>query len=591
MKYDFTSIMDRRGKDAIAVDGLGGMPGFTPNAPKLGFDAIPMWVADMNFPTVPTIPEAIIERAKHPAYGYFQATPDYYNAIIQWHQKRNGVTGLTADCIGYENGVLGGVISALTCYAAPGDAVLLHSPTYIGFTKSVENNGYKIVHSPLVKDEQGVWRMDFADMDAKIKANNIHVAILCSPHNPCGRVWERWELEKAMEVYKANDCIVISDEIWSDILLNGHKHIPTQMVNEDARSRTVALYAPSKTFNLAGLVGSYHIIHNKTLRDRVTAKSSKPHYNDMNVLSMHALLGAYKPEGYEWVDELCQVLTGNINYACDYIAQHFDGVEVSRPEGTYMLFVDCTKWCEAHGKTIDDVERAAWDVGVAVQDGRMFHGPCAIRMNLALPFSRVQEAFDRLDKYVFNRDPNLAEPEQQVLAVGDTMADFTYRTPFAEGLTLAETAAGAKKTALVFLRYYGCTLCQYDIHRLAQHYDELTAHGGQLLVVLQSDPAGIAAQLQPGDLPFAIICDPKAALYIRFAVQPAESLLKMADAKTMAKIAKAAAAGYKHGAYEGSELQLPAVFVLDADRRVTYAHYGKSAGDIPTVEELAALLR
>ena len=118
-----------------------------------------------------------------------------------------------------------------------------------------------------------MWRMDFEDMDAKIKANHIQVAIFCSPHNPCGRVWERWELEKAMEVYRANDCLVISDEIWSDIILNGHKHIPTQSVSEDARSRTVALYAPSKTFNLAGLVGSYHIIYNPYLRDRVRAKN------------------------------------------------------------------------------------------------------------------------------------------------------------------------------------------------------------------------------------------------------------------------------------------------------------------------------
>lgn len=590
MQYDFTSIMDRHGKDAIAVDGLGTMPGFTPASPKLGFDAIPMWVADMNFPTVPTIPEAIIERAKHPAYGYFQPTQEYFDSIIRWHQTRNGVTGLTADCIGYENGVLGGVISALTSFAAPGDAVLLHSPTYIGFTRSVENNGYRIVHSPLVKDEQGIWRMDYEDMDAKIKANQIHVAIFCSPHNPCGRVWERWEIEKAMEVYKANDCLVISDEIWSDILLNGHKHIPTQSVSEDARNRTVAVYAPSKTFNLAGLVGSYHIIYNPYLRDRVRAKASKPHYNDMNVLSMHALLGAYKPEGYQWVDELCEVLSGNINYACDFIAEHFEGVEVSKPQGTYMLFLDCTKWCEAHGKTVADVLQAGWDVGVAWQDGRMFHGPCAIRMNLALPLSRVQEAFDRLDKYVFNRDPNMAEPKQSVLAVGDSMEDFTYNTPFASGISFAETLRKAPKTAVLFLRYYGCTLCQYDLHRLAEHYGELSANGGQVLVVLQSAPETIAAELTPDALPFDLICDPKESLYIRYSVLPAATMADLVDEQTMAKIGEATAAGYTHGTYEGHETQLPAAFVVDSTGKVLYAHYGRSAGDLPGIEELTELL-
>ena len=146
---------------------------------------------------------------------------------------------------------------------------------------------------------------------------------------------------------------MISDEIWSDIILSGHKHTPTQSVSEDARMRTAAFYAPSKTFNLAGLVGSYHIVYNDWWRDRILKESSLNHYNMMNVLSMHALMGAYKPEGYEWTDELCEVLTGNIDFACDYIANHFEGVKVAKPEGTYMLFVDCTDWCAAHGKTID----------------------------------------------------------------------------------------------------------------------------------------------------------------------------------------------------------------------------------------------
>ena len=401
MKYDFTSIMDRVGKDAIAVEALGQMK-MAPKPPKDGFDIIPMWVADMNFPTVPTIPKAIIERAKHPAYGYFSPRKEYYDAIIQWQKKRNGVTDLTPECIGYENGVLGGVISALNVYCSRGDNVLVHKPTYIGFTNSLTNNGYHIVHSELVKDENDVWRMDFEDMEKKIVEHNIHATIFCSPHNPCGRVWERWEIEKAMEIFKKHDVMVVADEIWSDLITTGHKHIPTQSVSEDAKMRTVALYAPSKTFNLAGLIGSYHIIYNQHIRDRIAKESSLSHYNSMNVLSMHALIGAYQPEGYEWLEELREVITGNIDYACNYIRDHFEGVSVARPEGTYMLFVDCTEWCEKHGKTIEDVEQAAWDVGVACQDGRMFHGPCHLRINLALPLSRVQEAFERLDKYVFN---------------------------------------------------------------------------------------------------------------------------------------------------------------------------------------------
>ncbi len=400
MKYDFTSIMDRHGMDAIAVDGIGGESGYAA-APMPGFDIIPMWVADMNFPTVPTIPEAIINRAKHPAYGYFDMRDEYYDSIIRWQEKRNGVKDLGRACIGYENGVLGGVISALNVFCSKGDKVLLHTPTYIGFTGALGNNGYEMVLSPLKKDPDNIWRMDFEDMEEKIRKEKIHAAVFCSPHNPCGRVWERWELEKAMELFRKYDVYVVSDEIWSDIILAGHHHIPTQSVSEDARMRTVAMYAPSKTFNLAGLVGSYHIIYNPWIRDRVMKESSLCHYNDANVLSMHALMGAYRQEGEEWVDELCAVITENVEYACDHIEKHYPGVTVSRPQGTYMLFLDCEEWCRSHDMTLEELEKAGWDVGVIWQDGKMFHGEYSIRMNLALPLSRVKEAFRRLDEYVF----------------------------------------------------------------------------------------------------------------------------------------------------------------------------------------------
>ena len=402
MQFDFTTIMDRHGKDALAVDALGAPDGSAPGAPKVGFDAIPMWVADMNFPTAPSVIEAISKRLEHPSFGYFRPRKEYFDAIIGWQERRNGVQGLEPEDIGYENGVIGGLVSALTAFTAPGDHILVHSPTYIGFTKSIADIGRVITHSQLVLDEGGVWRMDFDDMEAKLRDGHIHAAVFCSPHNPCGRVWERWEIERAMELYRKYDCLVVSDEIWSDIILDGNKHIPTQSVSEDARQRTVALYAPTKTFSLAGLVGSYHVIYNPYLRDRVAAQTRQTHYNGMNVLSMHALIGAYSEQGEAWVNELQQVLSGNVAWACDYIDERFEGVKVTRPQGTYMLFPDCTEWCRAHDKTIDDVLHAGWDVGVAWQDGRMFHGPCSVRMNLALPLSRVQEAFRRLDEYVFN---------------------------------------------------------------------------------------------------------------------------------------------------------------------------------------------
>ena len=401
MKYDFTTVLQRKGHDALAVDVVGKPGSPIPVAPKAGFDAIPMWVADMNFPVVPTVQEEMAKRLQHPTFGYFEPREEYYDSIIRWQRSHNGVTELRKEHIGYQNGVLGGVASALEVFCSRGDKILVHSPTYIGFTNTLTNNGYQIVHSPLVPDEQGVWRMDFEDMERLLRQEHIHAAVFCSPHNPTGRVWERWEVEQVMELFRKYEVMVVSDEIWSDILLEGYTHVPTQSVSEDAKRRTIALYAPSKTFNLAGLVGSYHIIYDSLLRDRMEKQMSLSHYNTMNVMSMHALIGAYKPEGYRWVEELRQVITANVDFAVEYIRNHFEGVSVTRPQGTYMLFLDCTKWCAEHGKTLDEVLRAGWEVGVCWQDGRPFHGECHIRMNLALPMSRVQEAFQRLDDHVF----------------------------------------------------------------------------------------------------------------------------------------------------------------------------------------------
>ncbi len=402
-KFDFTKIIDRRGMDAIAVEMIGrDVPwAKAPGAPREGFSAIPMWVADMNFKTAPSITEAVIERARHPLFGYFSPSDAYYSAIIGWQKQRNGVDGLLPENIGYENGVLGCVCSAIHAFTSPGEKILLHSPTYIGFTHCLEDTGRVAELSPLVRDGDGVWRMDYEDMDRRLKQNHIHFAIFCSPHNPCGRVWEREEIERAMDVYRRNNCVVISDEIWSDIILNGHKHIPTQSVSEDARDRTIAVYAPSKTFNLAGLIGSYHIIYNGYYRDRLNAVSASTHYNEMNVLSMHALIGAYSQTGMDWTDELCGVLSGNINYACDFITEHFPGVSFARPEGTYMIFLHCEEYCRSKGITIDELIRRGWDVGVAWQQGAPFHDPWGIRMNFALPQSLVVEALDRLKEYVF----------------------------------------------------------------------------------------------------------------------------------------------------------------------------------------------
>lgn len=397
MKYDFTSIIDRHNKDSIAVDAIYRPIWKSPAKPKEGYSFIPLWVADMNFATCPAITEAIIERASHPLYGYFNPTDQYYDAIIKWHKKRNGLE-ISREMIGYENGVHGLVTSAVQVLTQPGDGVFVHSPVYVGYRSDIEGLGRHSIYSELKKDEDGIYRMDYEDMDRVIRENNVHLAILCSPHNPCGRVWTREELEKALAVFEKNECYVISDEIWSDLIMPGHKFVPTLSINDWAKSHVITATAISKTFNTAGLVASYHIIMDKYLRDRITLYGENTHYNEMNVFSEHALIAAYSEEGEAWLGELITVLNDNLSYVVDYIHKNFDGVSVTMPEGTYMLFIDFDDWLKSHGVAQNELLKKFHEVGVGVQDGRQFRGNTSIRMNTALPKSLLIEAMKRMNE-------------------------------------------------------------------------------------------------------------------------------------------------------------------------------------------------
>ena len=402
MKYDFESFIDRHNMDSIAADPTNDSVYRKDIELKYGIkNHIPMWIADMSFPVFPDIQESIKKRTEHPCFGYFLPREEYYEAIKNWQKNRNGITGIENKNIGYENGVLGGVASALTAFAGKGGKVLVNSPTYVGFTHVLDDCGFEAVHSPLVKDENNIWRLDFEDMEKKIADEKIKAAIFCSPHNPTGRVWERWEIEKAMELFKKYDVQVVSDEIWSDIILKGNKHIPTQSVSEDAKKRTFALYAPSKTFSLAGLVGSYHICYNEKMHEEINKLSTATHYNAMNVLSMYALLGAFTERGYEWTDELCEVLSKNAEYAYNYINENFEGVSLSKPQGTYMIYIDCSEYCKKRGLSLPELMKRGLEVGIDWQNGEDFLVPYTLRVNLSLPFDMVVKVFDRLKKYVF----------------------------------------------------------------------------------------------------------------------------------------------------------------------------------------------
>ena len=392
MKYNFDEVIDRKGTHAVKVERL------PKGADK---DSLALWVADMDFACAEPILKALHERIDRKIFGYTMYDADEcMDAVTGWMKKRYSWNE-SRENLFFCPGIVAAYAALINLLTEPGDGIVLQRPIYYPFTNKANSNGRIPVDNALIY-ENGAYRIDFEDLDRKMADPANKVLVVCSPHNPTGRVWTEDELKKTVEICKKYDKWIICDEIHCDLIRRGVTFTPIMNVAPEYADHIVVCTAPSKTFNLAGLIGSYHIVYNPWWRDRIKKESSLCHYNSMNVLSMHALIGAYRPEGYEWADELCETLTGNVDFACDYIAKHFEGVHVTKPEGTYMLFVDCTDWCAAHGKTIQDVEKACWAVGAAVQDGVMFHGPCHLRINLASPRARIEEAFHRMDKYVFN---------------------------------------------------------------------------------------------------------------------------------------------------------------------------------------------
>ncbi len=390
MKYDFDKKWDRIGKDSSKWD--------KPTADHGTTDIVPMWVADMDFATAPSVIDALKERIEHPIFGYFILSDRYFNAIINWHKTRFGNDTLKKEYIAYQNSVLGGVASCISAFTQPGDQILCNATTYTGFTNTVKGLGRQLCLSELVQDKDGIFRLDLEDMEKKIVENKIGLYIFCSPHNPTGRVWDKEEIEAVVDLCYKHKVILLADEIWADFTPSGKKHIPTVTVSDKAKEITMAMYAPSKTFNLAGLVGSYSVIYNEYIRNRVAKVASMPHYNQNNVLSCTALIGAYEG-GAEWVDELNAYIRGNQEYVYNYITEHFKGVKTYIPEGTYLMWLDCS----GCGMDIQEVLDRMNACGVIVNDGRTFNGKTHIRMNLACPRSQCEEAMRRFDQYVFNK--------------------------------------------------------------------------------------------------------------------------------------------------------------------------------------------
>lgn len=387
MKYDFDRAPDRRRTASLKWDFCEQVLGAA--------DIIPMWVADMDFPAPPPVVEAVRKRAEHPVFGYPLAPRSYWTSIMNWMKTRHGWE-IKREWLSQSPGVVPALSLCILAFSSPGDKIVIQTPVYRPFFSSVENNGRRIVRNSL-KYENGRFVMDLEGLESKIDGRT-RMLILCSPHNPVGRVWTRDELERLGKICVSRDLLVVSDEIHSDLVFKGHRHFPFASISEELASRAVTLMAPSKTFNIAGLSTSVVIAPNPKLMGRYEAQLRNIGLGSGNVFGIVALEAAYA-HGGEWLDDLLAYLEGNADYAAEFIARRIPGIRFIRPEGTFLALLDC------RGLGLEQKALNEFFLGKAkvyFDDGTIFGRELLgfERMNLACPRALLRRALENMETAV-----------------------------------------------------------------------------------------------------------------------------------------------------------------------------------------------
>lgn len=387
--YNFDELIERRKTLAIKYD----------YASKKGVseDALPMWVADMDFRSPPAVNEAIAERARHGIYGYSDVTDEYLAAVQMWYRTRYAYEVDTCNIV-TSPGVVFGLYTAVAALTKEGESVLVSPPVYYPFSHAVNDLGRKLVNNPLVYSD-GRYSIDFDDFERQVVENQVRLYILCNPHNPVGRVWTRDELLKIGEICMKHDVFVVSDEIHSDFVHAGHRHIVFASLSAELAARTITCTAPSKTFNLAGLQISNMFITNEEIRKKFLASMRKSGYSQPNLMGLIACQAAYEG-GASWLDSLLTYLKGNIRFVKESLLKDFPGVRLVEPEGTYLLWLDFS----ALGLTDEQLrQKIEKQCGVWLDHGKMFgtEGAGFQRINIACPRAILKEAFIRLKRGLY----------------------------------------------------------------------------------------------------------------------------------------------------------------------------------------------
>ncbi len=394
--YDFDKVIPRKNTDCAKWDAASFLFGSE--------EVIPMWVADMDFPIARPITEALRKRTEHEIYGYSLPEPASTLAAVTERMKKNYNWEVKPEWIVFTPGVVPALYSIIRSLTAPGDSVIHQDPVYYPFWSAIEDNGCQVLNNPL-QLKGGKYRIDFDHLKTLFRprvrmtplAQRVRAMILCNPHNPVGRVWTKEELVRMGEIIIGNGAIMISDEIHCELLFKGQEHIPFAKLSEEFAQNSITCIAPSKTFNLAGLEASVLIIPNRSLRSRFSA-IRKGFLPSVNIFGLVAMEAAFR-NGDVWLDQLLVYLQGNLDFLVDYFQQKIPRIKVIKPEGTYLVWLDCRDlgMNAAELETFMNSEaKVGLDHGIAFGPG----GEGFERINIACPRSILEQALQRIEKAV-----------------------------------------------------------------------------------------------------------------------------------------------------------------------------------------------
>lgn len=386
--YNFDKLLNRKDTDCVKWDELESVFGNS--------DLLPYWVADMDFEVLPELKEAIVKRAEHPTYGYTFPNEDYYNNFIKWNKERNDFHIEKDDIISVP-GVVTATSFVIYAFTQKGDKVLLNTPIYNPFFDVIKAHNRELVTSKLILNGDR-YEIDWEDFESKLK-DGVKLFILCSPYNPVGRVWTREELERVVKLCKENNVLIFSDEIHSDLVFPGHKHIPTLSISKDAEKITISAMAPSKTFNIAGLKSSMIIVKDARLREELSEAIEAFHLG-VGLFGYKATEVAYGYGG-KWADELVEYLYENAKFVVDFFEKNMPKVKAYVPDGTYLMWIDFS----AYGLTQEElIEKLKGKARVALNNGQNYgeeDGNGFMRLNigttrelLQIGLNRIKESFE-----------------------------------------------------------------------------------------------------------------------------------------------------------------------------------------------------